>query len=166
MMIDTCRKCSGPLLLRGKTSETSRRYGVCSRCRHGALVPCPACGRLMRPSSGQCRACRLGDASIVGENHPAWKGGRVQIAHGYIRAYAPDHPRAVNGRYVLEHVLVMEKRLGRYLFPDERVHHMNRITNDNRDENLELWTVGHPAGARVQDAVTWAREILRRYEEK
>lgn len=59
----------------------------------------------------------------------------------------------------------MEEMLGRHLYPDERVHHMNRDRGDNRPENLELWTIGHPADARVEDAVTWAEEIIRRYKE-
>lgn len=35
--------------------------------------------------------------------------------------------------------------------------------NDNRLENLELWTKPHPTGVRVEDAVAWAQEILERY---
>lgn len=39
----------------------------------------------------------------------------------------------------------------------------NGVRDDNRPENLELWTISHPTGQRVEDAVAWAREILRRY---
>jgi hypothetical protein len=75
----------------------------------------------------------------------------------------PGHPRA-QGNYVFEHVLVMEKMLGRYLLPGENVHHRNDVKGDNRPENLELWTRPQPAGIRVTDAVAWAREVLARYE--
>jgi len=57
----------------------------------------------------------------------------------------------------------MEKMLGRSLLPKEEVHHKNARRADNRPENLELWSKSHPAGARVTDLVTWAKEILKTY---
>jgi hypothetical protein len=80
-------------------------------------------------------------------------------------AYAPDHPRAGRGRYVFEHILVMEAILGRYLVPEESVHHVNGVKDDNRPENLELWTRPQPSGIRVRDAIAWAHTILSRYDE-
>jgi hypothetical protein len=59
----------------------------------------------------------------------------------------------------------MEEYLGRHLLPDESVHHLNGVRDDNRIDNLELWVRPQPTGIRVSDAVAWAREILARYEE-
>lgn len=92
-----------------------------------------------------------------------WKGGRTRHHAGYLMIKMPDHPRARTVGYVFEHILVMEDLLGRYLLPDESVHHRNGVKDDNRPENLELWVRPQPSGIRVDDAVAWAREILDRY---
>jgi hypothetical protein len=69
-----------------------------------------------------------------------WKGGRINH-QGYIRVRCEGHPKASShGHYVLEHTLVMEKHLGRYLEDHEIVHHINGIRNDNRVENLVVLT--------------------------
>lgn len=96
-----------------------------------------------------------------GEKNCQWRGGRFETK-GYVKVYAPDHPNAT-GRYVLEHVKVMSEQLGRPLLPEETVHHKNGVKNDNRPENLELWSSNHPKGQRVEDLVEHAIRILQLY---
>src|SRR5262245_32010353 len=75
---------------------------------------------------------------------PRWKGGRKIRKDGYVLVVAPDdhpypsdvHPNGL--KYVLEHRLVMERHLGRYLLPEEVVHHLDENPSNNAIENLEL----------------------------
>lgn len=67
------------------------------------------------------------------------------------------------GRRVREHRAIMEEALGRPLEPHEHVHHRNGVRDDNRWENLELWSTSHPPGQRVEDKVAWAKVILELY---
>lgn len=102
----------------------------------------------------------------TGDESHNWKGGRILGVDGYVKIYAPNHPSKENGKYILEHRLVMEEHLGRFLENEETVHHKNGIRDDNRLENLELWASKHPPGQRVKDLLKYAREIIEEYGEE
>lgn len=86
----------------------------------------------------------------------AWFRGR----DGYIIRKNPPGVRPV---FIMQHRFVMEKHLGRTLLPEETVHHLNGVRDDNRLENLELWSRSQPSGQRVSDKLAWAREIIEMY---
>ena len=77
--------------------------------------------------------------------------------------YRPDHPASWRSGQIFEHRVVMEEMIGRYLLPHENVHHKNGNRQDNRPDNLELWIKKQPQGQRVEDLVTFAKEILELY---
>jgi len=78
--------------------------------------------------------------ALRGEKSRNWKGGRYSDKFGYILIKNYIHPFRDKYNYVPEHRLVMEKLIGRYLKPKERVHHINSIKFDNRIENLKLFS--------------------------
>jgi len=83
---------------------------------------------------------------------------------GYVRTWLPDHPNAMSDGYILEHRLAMSDYLGRPLEPWEIVHHKNRIRDDNRLENLELFPkqAGHLARQKIKaETLKWQRAFYR-----
>lgn len=56
---------------------------------------------------------------------------------GYVWEWRPDHPAAIRG-VVLQHRVVMECHLGRFLTPKERVHHKDHVRWHNGLKNLKL----------------------------
>ncbi len=77
-----------------------------------------------------------------GKDSFGWKGGGTSERGYHLVVASKKHPYALkrsNGiKYIREHRLVMEKYLGRYLKPEEIVHHINGNIKDNRIENLAL----------------------------
>lgn len=86
---------------------------------------------------------------IQREQQPAHQGGlpdhlrkgseRVKkTANGYLLEHSANHPKADLHGFVLQHRLVMERYLGRFLTDSEVVHHL-RGKCDNRPEDLALY---------------------------
>jgi hypothetical protein len=139
--------------------QTTPRF--CSQKCHGAYVhgtgkgtqpnveyTCVVCGKVVKtyrsPAAQEntipkyCSVQCTG-AAQRGEDNPAWSGGRHKLNTGYVVRLAPGHPFVDARGYVLEHRLVMEQIVGRYLTKDEVVHHVNGVKDDNRPENLQLF---------------------------
>jgi hypothetical protein len=88
---------------------------------------------------------RLGEGAQPGSaNHQYMSGRRVDF-DGYVLVTAPaGHPYARkrpnrDGLLMYEHRLVLERKLGQYLLPEEVVDHVDGLTLHNAPENLRLF---------------------------
>ena len=146
-----CVRCSSEF-------TASSRHLNCPRCRKKSYkIPCLSCGELKQRESILCVNC-----FNKSKQYP-FSTVRHTNKDGYVYVYYRAHPNCDKEGRVFEHRLVMEEKLGRYLLPFESVHHKNGVRKDNRIENLELWVKAQPTGARVEDVVKWAKEILKTY---
>lgn len=169
MAVKSCSVC--------KNSKSLEEFYKWSRAKDGRTAACKICTRkrLSERTGKHCDDC-CGPVShgcvevcinckarrMRGENSRFWKGG-VTDKDGYVSLSGYyEHPNAVRG-HIAEHTLVMSEMLGRALLPHESVHHKNCIRDDNRPENLELWSGSQPAGGRVEDKLDWARDFIRQY---
>lgn len=105
----------------------------CKECRYRT---CEGCGKRFKLTnqqiytSGWGRFCSL---KCSGSRFPH----RFKKS-GYWCVKSNGHPKAYEQDYYYEHILVMEKHLGRYLRKDEVVHHKDGNRTNNNLNNLEV----------------------------
>ena len=155
---------SGVVILWGDRDASYLPGGI--NCQY-VFCRYPCCGGVYRRLLGSVAVFRhIGSVSCIqclpkkqeGENHAHWLGG-VTRSHGYknvnVWLLTPAErtlfaSMLLKGKYVLEHRLVMARKLGRPLRRDETVHHINGIKADNREENLCLVSVSEHANEHVK----------------
>lgn len=155
------RRCMGL----GKRLPDDSWHTTCVQC--GKQMPLPrqpggTINRQKRLCSTECRSMfrRLSYQARNPNPETTRRIGRW----GYIRLCIPGGPGEPS-RDMLEHRYVMEQKLKRALLPDETVHHINGNRQDNRIENLELFSSRHGPGQRVVDKIAFAIEMLQTYPE-
>lgn len=138
------------------------------RVKGGNPCTVPGCSEV-GTIQGMCvthyhRNWKFGDpkADVPLQRKPDKDGWIVDSHSGYV----VKRFRTPEGKHVkiLQHRAILEEELGRKLLPHENVHHKNGNRADNRRENLELWSTSQPSGQRVEDKISWAKELLSLYE--
>jgi len=81
---------------------------------------------------------------IQKDKHYNWKGGKTQMGNGYVYVLTPEHPKTKVSKknkrgYIAEHILVIEKKIDRYLQGDECIHHIDGNRSNNNIDNLILF---------------------------
>lgn len=119
--------------------RTGKRKGDIHRT-FGQIIICQNCGKKCFAQNsnlkiGYGKFC-TSKCQMQGQYNPDWKGGKCKHGDGYILTYNPKHPFCTKDGYVMEHRLIIEKQIGRYLHRWEVVHHINKTRDDNRPENL------------------------------
>ena len=76
----------------------------------------------------------------IGRKNPSYKDGTTLASSGHMLVLRRDHPFCNSNGRVLEHRLVMEEHIGRYLEKYEHIHHVDGNPLNNNINNLYITT--------------------------
>lgn len=127
----------------GKIHKEIKINNIPTRPQHQGMLGKKHCKKVCEIISKTHKGKKLGEETKEKIRKAHIKGGigfKKLRSDGYIAIYFPDHPKSTRDGYILEHVLVAECLLGRWLKDNECVHHINGKRNDNRKENLMVMT--------------------------
>ena len=150
-LILSCKRCHQPFPRETRGEGLGR---LCLDCQSQSTCVSQGCGRL------------IVSHHLCASHAEQWRRGIPLSPIGSYRRRSDVGHLSRGYRYfgkIAEHRLVMERLVGRPLTTLESVHHKNTVRDDNRPDNLELWTKSQPAGGRVVDKVLWALELLDEY---
>lgn len=148
LVVLVCNKC-------GKETTTTwsnyvHRSNPGSRVTHCQKCAAAVSGKARRGKPNPATAARNRKRS--GKKHPSWRGGRYIDLSGYaLVSVRTGRNESGNGwaNYRKEHILIVERKLGRKLRPGELVHHIDGDRQNNKVRNL--WPSGS-TGHRISHA--------------
>jgi len=156
------------LLDLGKIRKPEYRFAFCVLCyikindRNGKAKYCKTCGK--KVSAQRCFIKHRKKKGIPMDQRKIEHRGWHYTKKGYkLLSGKHSHPNAQKNGRIMEHIFIWSQHFGRPLKKGENIHHRNGIVDDNRIENLELWSSVQPSGQRVEDKISWAKELLSQY---
>ena len=143
----------------GSVYNYLKKYGIASRGKHDYPVSAKSrehirqLGLSMRGKhhSEESKAKMSAKKKGVYRKPTRYGGAAKKRDDGYVAIFIPTHPFCTAEGFVMEHRLVMEEHLGRYLNADEVVHHINHKRDDNRIENLLVMTFREHSGLHLKE---------------
>ena len=122
---------------------------------------CLNCGKVFRPYNQIVKTCSRECGYAIRKNgaetrrkKESWYTNKKGYVQGHI--WLDEHTKV----FVKQHRYFMEIHLGRKLLPNEDVHHINGIKDDNRIENLQV--ISHSEHTKI----TNKREYKKGYKMK
>ena len=114
------------------------KYRNCRNCNDKSwLIECACgCGGIISRYSKHTQLQKY--IKNHGNGLANYKGGRHPDKDGYMLILKKGHHRSNTEGYVREHILVYEDHYKCCIIPGAVIHHINKIRDDNRIENLEL----------------------------
>jgi len=103
-----------------------------------------------RPCPAQVRAALK---SVVGAEHPLWKGGLTITAGGYLQFTNSPGNGHHAGRYL--HQVIAEFKVGRPLRAGEHVHHRDEDKLNNHPDNIEVMKAEEHARLHAETNQFW-----------
>lgn len=133
--------------------------------RNAVWDECEVCGKAIRKAPSQIQTKKYCSHECQGKAVSRRAIGRehngkpvLMTSGGYLKVWEPGHP-AARANWVLEHRLVVEKVIGRYLDTKEHIHHKDGNKTNNHPDNLEI--MSHNDHSRL---TTGRREAAKKRE--